>query len=62
MAHLLIRALPLPFSGIGLKVTDGHDVFCFEVNPCPAFSFYEAHTNQPIARAVARYLSGDGHA
>jgi hypothetical protein len=29
-----------------------------EANPCPAYSYYEAHTGQPIARAVARYLAG----
>jgi hypothetical protein len=28
------------------------------VNPSPAFSYYESHTRQPIARAVARYLCG----
>jgi glutathione synthase/RimK-type ligase-like ATP-grasp enzyme len=34
-------------------------VYCFEVNPNPGFSFYEAHTGQPIAEAVARYLAGE---
>jgi hypothetical protein len=33
-------------------------VFCFEVNPSPGYSYFEANTGQPIARAVARYLAG----
>jgi hypothetical protein len=28
------------------------------VNPCPGFSYFEAHTGQPIARAVAQWLAG----
>ena len=28
------------------------------LNPSPAFSWYEANTGQPIARAVACYLAG----
>lgn len=54
---LLSRRLQLPFVGIDLKITPGGEVFCFEVNPCPAFSYYEANTGQPIAGAVARYLA-----
>jgi glutathione synthase/RimK-type ligase-like ATP-grasp enzyme len=54
----LARGLGLPFSGIDLKITPDGDVYCFEVNPCPAFSFYEANTGQPIALSVARYLAG----
>jgi glutathione synthase/RimK-type ligase-like ATP-grasp enzyme len=54
----LTEGLGLAFAGIDLKVTPEGEVFCFEVNPCPAFSYYEANTDQPIARAVARYLNG----
>lgn len=52
------QALELPLAGIDLRL--GHDgrVVCFEVNPSPAFSYYEAHTGQPIADAIARYLAG----
>lgn len=53
----LTRSLGLEFAGIDLRLTD-HDVYCFEVNPSPAFSYYESHTGQPIARAVARRLAG----
>lgn len=52
----LAAALGLAFAGIDLKVTPEGEVYCFEVNPSPAFSYYESHTGQPIARAVARYL------
>jgi hypothetical protein len=51
----LSRGLGLAFAGIDLKITPDVEIFCFEVNPCPAFSFYEANTDQPIAHAVARY-------
>lgn len=54
----LSQALGLAFAGIDLKITPDNQVYCFEVNPSPAFSYYEAHTAQPIARAVARYLAG----
>ncbi|MFJ7248824.1 hypothetical protein ACIQWA_29930 [Kitasatospora sp. NPDC098652] len=38
-------------------LADDGEVYCFEVNPCPAFTYYESHTGQPIARAVARALA-----
>lgn len=53
----LARSIGLAFAGIDLKLTPDGRAFCFEVNPCPAFSYYEANTGQPIARAVARYLA-----
>lgn len=55
----LTRQLGLAFSGIDLRIASDSTVYCFEVNPSPAFSFYESHTGQPIARAVATYLAGD---
>jgi glutathione synthase/RimK-type ligase-like ATP-grasp enzyme len=54
----LTRGLGLAFAGIDLKFTPEWEVFCFEVNPCPAFSYYEANTDQPIAASVARHLAG----
>jgi uncharacterized circularly permuted ATP-grasp superfamily protein len=30
--------------------------FCFEVNPSPGFTYYESHTGQPIAAAIADML------
>jgi len=57
---LMAEGLGLAFAGIDLKLTPDGDVYCFEVNPCPAYSYYEANTGQPIADAVARYLAGGG--
>jgi glutathione synthase/RimK-type ligase-like ATP-grasp enzyme len=54
----LAAALELPFAGIDLKITPSGEVYCFEVNPCPGFSYYQASTGQPISLAVAEYLSG----
>jgi glutathione synthase/RimK-type ligase-like ATP-grasp enzyme len=56
----LSRGLGLAFSGIDLMRTAGGDYYCFEVNPQPGFSYYESHTGQPIAMAVARFLMGAG--
>jgi glutathione synthase/RimK-type ligase-like ATP-grasp enzyme len=47
----------LPFAGIDLKITRSGVVYCFEVNPCPGFSYYQASTGQPIATAVSEYLA-----
>lgn len=54
----LSRAFGLEFAGIDLKVTPDNEVYCFEVNPGPAYSYYEHYTGQPIAKEVARYLAG----
>ena len=54
----LAQDLGLPLAGIDLKVTDSGGVYCFEVNPSPAFSYYESQTGQPISASIARYLSG----
>lgn len=54
----LAHDLGLPFAGIDLRVAPDDEVFCFEVNPSPAFSYYESHTEQPIGEALARYLAG----
>jgi glutathione synthase/RimK-type ligase-like ATP-grasp enzyme len=56
--HSLARQLGLAFAGIDLKFSPDGSVYCFEVNPSPAYSYYESHTGQPIARAVASYLAG----
>lgn len=52
----LARSLELPFAGVDLKITPENEVYCFEVNPSPAFSYYESHTGQPIAEGLAAYL------
>lgn len=52
----LSQRLRLPFCGIDLKRTPEGEYFCFEVNPSPAYSYYQEQTGQPIAVALVRYL------
>jgi hypothetical protein len=59
MCVKLSAGLGLAFAGIDLKITPENYVYCFEVNPSPAFSYYESQTGQPISQAVADYLSGN---
>ena len=60
--HDLARSLELPVAGIDLRYHPAGEWFCFEVNPSPAFSYYENQTGQPIAAAVARLLMTHTHA
>lgn len=53
----LSKSLGLEFAGIDLKVTPDDEVYCFEVNPSPAFSYYEGNADQPISAGVARHLA-----
>lgn len=53
----LARDLGLAFAGIDLKITPADDVYCFEVNPSPGYSYYESQTGQGISGALARYLA-----
>jgi glutathione synthase/RimK-type ligase-like ATP-grasp enzyme len=55
----MTKDMGLAFAGIDFKRTADGEWFCFEVNPSPAFSYYEANTGQPIARSVAAYLAGE---
>jgi D-alanine-D-alanine ligase-like ATP-grasp enzyme len=48
--------LRLPVAGIDLRRTPQGEWYCFEVNPSPAFAYYEAATHQPIAEAIAGLL------
>jgi hypothetical protein len=54
----LAAGLGLEFAGIDLKYAPDGRIFCFEVNPSPGFSYFEAATGQPIAHAVAKRLFG----
>jgi len=59
------RAMGLPVAGIDLRRTPDDRWVCFEVNPSPAFTFYEHATGQPIGEAIARLLmrlEADGYA
>jgi hypothetical protein len=55
--RLLATAARLPVAGIDLRRTPEGDWYCFEVNPSPAFAYYESRTAQPIGRAIAKLLA-----
>lgn len=46
----------LYLSGIDLRITPDGEYYCFEVNPSPAFSWYEEITGMPISDAVAEMM------
>lgn len=46
----------LYLSGVDLRVTDDGRYYCFEVNPSPAFSWYEYQTGLPITKAVGEMM------
>jgi glutathione synthase/RimK-type ligase-like ATP-grasp enzyme len=52
----LADALGLRLAGIDLRLTPAGEWFCFEVNPSPAFTYYD-RDGQGIAEAVTRLLS-----
>ena len=52
----MVRAMGLHLAGIDLRQTPEGTWYCFEVNPSPAFTFFEAGAGQPIAAAVAALL------
>jgi glutathione synthase/RimK-type ligase-like ATP-grasp enzyme len=54
----LSRVLDLPLCGIDLKCTPDGEYYCFEVNPSPAYSYYQESTGQDMATAIVKYLSG----
>lgn len=53
----LSRRLQLPFCGIDLKLRPTGEYVCFEVNPSPAYSYYQEQTGLPISDALVRYLA-----
>lgn len=55
--HGAARALGLPVAGLDLRLATDGRWYCFEVNPSPCFTYYEHHTGQPIAAALADYLA-----
>lgn len=56
----LARTLSLTLAGIDLKRTPDNVWYCFEVNPSPAYSYYQESTGQPIADALVRLLAAGG--
>ena len=53
----ITAALGLAVAGVDLRRTPEGVWYCFEVNPSPAFTYYEQWTDQPIGRAIARLLA-----
>ncbi len=53
----LAAALGLEVAGLDLKLAPDGRIICLEVNPSPVFSYYQLHTGQPIADAIARLLN-----
>jgi len=58
----LATALGLPVAGIDLRRHHDGAWYCFEVNPCPAFIYYEHAADLPISTAIARLLAGGAEA
>jgi glutathione synthase/RimK-type ligase-like ATP-grasp enzyme len=56
----LAATLGLAVAGIDLRLTPEGGWHCFEVNPSPAFTYYEWSTGQPIAHAIATLLARGG--
>lgn len=52
----LSRALGMGLTGIDLRRDPDGSWWCFEVNPSPGFTFYQAFTGQPIGQAVVELL------
>lgn len=55
--HRLTAALGLVIAGVDLRCTPDGEWYCFEVNPSPAFTYYEAATELPIGDAIAGLLA-----
>jgi hypothetical protein len=52
----LTRSLGLSVTGIDFRRDPDGRWFCFEVNPSPAFSYYQNASDQPIDEAIADLL------
>jgi glutathione synthase/RimK-type ligase-like ATP-grasp enzyme len=52
----LVHGLGLAVAGVDLRFHPTGRWFCFEVNPSPAFTYYQAVTGQPIDEAIAALL------
>lgn len=64
LPHQIIKAclkssllLNLPLCGIDLFRTPQNKYYCFEVNPSPAYSYYQQNTGQDIASALVKLLA-----
>jgi D-alanine-D-alanine ligase-like ATP-grasp enzyme len=57
MCLSLARTLGLPLAGIDLISPDPDSWYCLEVNPSPAFGYFERHSKLGIAEALAFRLA-----
>ncbi len=62
----LARHLSLDFCGIDLRFPNeesdtGSLPWCFEVNPCPGYSYYQKNTGQTISDILAAYLGNHNY-
>lgn len=53
----LAASLSLPFCGIDLRRSPNGEYVCFEVNPMPAYTYYQSHTNQAISLSLVKLLA-----
>jgi glutathione synthase/RimK-type ligase-like ATP-grasp enzyme len=53
----LVHGMGLQVAGVDLRRDADERWYCFEVNPSPAFNYYEAITGQPLTAAVADLLA-----
>lgn len=53
---ILTKILGLNLSGIDLRLSKENVWYCFEVNPSPAFSYYELQSGLAVSQAIAEYL------
>jgi hypothetical protein len=53
----LARTLDLALAGIDLRLHPDRGWYCFEVNPSPAFTYFENETGQEIGEAIACLLA-----
>ncbi len=58
--YRLNAMLGLHFSGIDLMRTDDGEWFCFEVNPSPAYSYFQLNSGLPISAALAKFMMDAG--
>jgi len=54
--YQLNAMLGLHFSGIDLMRTDDDEWYCFEVNPSPAYSYFELNGGVPISEALTKFM------
>jgi glutathione synthase/RimK-type ligase-like ATP-grasp enzyme len=52
----LAASMELPLAGIDLRQRPDGEYVCFEVNPMPAYTYFESHTDLQIGEAIARLL------